>query len=148
MSKRIKDDELKELARLYNDEGKEHFYNLLRDRYEIKNPYFVFQRMKSKADLAYNPEQDCFRIESRPEEPDGIFMSMEELCSPMVPRHVMPDKEQISASRPEAMEKLVRELIGDRLLELSRYVALDTLSKTMIIDKTSLESDGYQLVTH
>ena len=66
----------------------------------------------------------------------------------MVPRHVMPDKEQISASRPEAMEKLVRELIGDRLLELSRYVALDTLSKTMIIDKTSLESDGYQLVTH
>jgi hypothetical protein len=31
MSKRIKDDELKELARLYNDEGKEHLYNLLRD---------------------------------------------------------------------------------------------------------------------
>ena len=140
MSKRIKDDELKELARLYNDEGKEHLYNLLRDRYEIKNPYFVFQRMKNKADLEYDPEQDCFRIESGPEEP--------ELCSPMVPRHVMSDKEHISASRPEAMEKLVRELIGDRLLELSRYVALDSLSKTMIIDKTSRESDGYQLVTH
>lgn len=46
------------------------------------------------------------------------------------------------------MEKLIRDLIGDRLLELSRYVALDTLSKTMIIDKTSLENDGYQLVTH
>ena len=148
MSKRIKDDELKELALLYNDEGKEHLYNLLRDRYEIKNPYFVFQRMKNKADLEYDPEQDCFRIESGPEESDGIFMSMEELCSPMVPRHVMSDKEHISASRPEAMEKLVRELIGDRLLELSRYVALDSLSKTMIIDKTSLESDGYQLVTH
>ena len=46
------------------------------------------------------------------------------------------------------MEKLVRDLIGDRLLELSRYVVLDTLSKTMVVDKTSLENDGYQLVTH
>ena len=75
-------------------------------------------------------------------------MSMDELCSPMVPQHVMPETGKISSSRPEAMEKLIRDLIGDRLLELSRYVALDTLSKTMIIDKTSLENDGYQLVTH
>ena len=148
MSKRIKDDELKKLARLYNDEGKEHLYSLLRDQHEIKNPYFVLQRMKNKAELEYDPKQDRFRIESGTEEADGIFMSMEELCSPVITRHVIPDKGQISASRPEAMEKLVRELIGDRLLELSRYVALDSLSKTMIIDKTSLESDGYQLVTH
>ena len=149
MSKRIKDDEFKELARLYNDEGvKSICITCSGTGIEIKNPYFVFQKMKNKADLEYDPEQDCFRIESGPEESDGIFMSMEELCSPMVPRHVMSDKEHISASRPEAMEKLVRELIGDRLLELSRYVALDSLSKTMIIDKTSLESDGYQLVTH
>ena len=60
----------------------------------------------------------------------------------------MPEAEKISSSRPEAMEKLVRDLIGDRLLELSRYVVLDTLSKTMVVDKTSLENDGYQLVTH
>ena len=60
----------------------------------------------------------------------------------------MPETGKISSSRPEAMEKLIRDLIGDRLLELSRYVALDTLSKTMIIDMTSLENDGYQLVTH
>ena len=148
MSKRIKDDDLKELARLYNTEGKTHLYNLLRDEYEIKNPYFVFKRMKNKAELGYDPERDHFQIESGLEESDGIFMSMEELCSPVVPRHMMSDIEKISTSRPEAMEKLVRELIGDRLLELSRYVALDSLSKTMIIDKTSLESDGYQLVTH
>lgn len=51
MSKRIKDDELKELACYYNEEGKGNLYELLRDQYEIKNPYFVFQRMKNKADL-------------------------------------------------------------------------------------------------
>ncbi|WP_292146763.1 hypothetical protein [Butyrivibrio sp.] len=46
------------------------------------------------------------------------------------------------------MEKLVKELIGDRLLELSRYVVMDTLNKTMIIDKTALTDAGYTLVTH
>ena len=148
MSKRIKDDELKELACYYNEEGKGSLYELLRDQYEIKNPYFVFQRMKNKEDLGYNPEQDHFQTESGLEDPDGLFMSMDELCSPMVPQHVMPEAEKISSSRPEAMEKLVRDLIGDRLLELSRYVVLDTLSKTMVVDKTSLENDGYQLVTH
>ena len=51
MSKRIKDDELKELACYYNEEGKGNLYELLRDQYEIKNPYFVFQRMKNKEDL-------------------------------------------------------------------------------------------------
>lgn len=63
MSKRIKDDELKELACYYNEEGKGSLYELLRNQYEIKNPYFVFQRMKNKEDLGYNPEQDHFQME-------------------------------------------------------------------------------------
>ena len=46
------------------------------------------------------------------------------------------------------MEKLIQELLGDRLLELSRYISLDSLSKTMIIDQTSLKSAGYRVVTH
>ena len=148
MSKRIKDDELKKLAYNYNEKGKGSLYELLRDQYGIKNPYVVFRRMKNKAILGYNPEQNHFHVKSGFDDPDELFMSMDELCSPMVPQHVMPESEHISSSRPEAMEKLVRDLIGDRLLELSRYVALDTLSKTMIIDKTSLEDDGYQLITH
>lgn len=77
-----------------------------------------------------------------------MFMGIEELCTPMVPQSARLQTEPSTDPRPEAMEKLIRELIGDRLLELSRYVALDSLSKTMIIDKTSLMNDGYQLVTN
>ena len=47
-----------------------------------------------------------------------------------------------------AMEKLVKELLGDRLLELSRYVILDTINKTLIIDKTAISDAGYTMVTH
>lgn len=79
---------------------------------------------------------------------DSVFMSIEKLCTPMVSQSAKLQTEQSADPRPEAMEKLIRELIGDRLLELSRYVALDSLSKMMIIDKTSLMNDGYQLVTH
>lgn len=104
--------------------------------------------MKNKVGLEYDPEQDCFRIESGFEASDNIFMSMEELCSPMISQHEISGREQIAVTRPEAMEKLVRELIGDRILELNRYIALESLSKTMIIDKTSLENDGYLLVIH
>lgn len=66
----------------------------------------------------------------------------------MISQHEISGREQIAVTRPEAMEKLVRELIGDRILELNRYIALESLSKTMIIDKTSLENDGYLLVIH
>lgn len=121
---------------------------ILRSEYGIKNPYFVFARMKDKEELGYMPEQDRFSLQPDLSGTDGVFMSIEELCTPAVPQTVKLLTGQPAGSRPEAMEKLIRELIGDRLLELSRYVALDSLSKTMIIDKTSLINDGYQLVTH
>jgi hypothetical protein len=46
------------------------------------------------------------------------------------------------------MEKLIQQLLGDRLLELSKYITLESSSKTMIIDQTSLKNDGYQLFTY
>ena len=145
---RIHDEELRKLAQTYNTDGKPRLYEILRSEYGIKNPYFVFARMKDKEELGYMPEQDRFSVQPDLSGTDGVFMSIEELCTPVVPQTVKLLTGQPAGSRPEAMEKLIRELIRDRLLELSRYVALDSLSKTMIIDKTSLINDGYQLVTH
>ena len=36
----------------------------------------------------------------------------------------------------------------DRLLEISRYISINSISKTLIIDKTSLVRDGYRVTTH
>ena len=47
-----------------------------------------------------------------------------------------------------SMEKLIHELISDRLLELSRYVSLETSSRTILIDKTSMVEAGYSVITH
>ena len=40
-------------------------------------------------------------------------------------------------NRNEAMEKLIKELIGDRFLELRRYVTLDYASKIVYVDEAS-----------
>ena len=46
------------------------------------------------------------------------------------------------------MEKLVKELLSDRLLEISRYITIDSLSRTILIDRTSLNANGYRVVEH
>ena len=71
----------------------------------------------------------------------------ETLCSPAV---VKPYKQTEAAAdcRPAALEKLVHELISDRLLTLSRYIALDMSTKTILIDQSSLAADGYHIITH
>lgn len=144
---KITDEELKELAELYNSEGKRAVYEVLKTRFRIKNPYEVVNRMRCKAQLCYDEEKDYFDI-GNSVQPESIFMSMEELCSPIVPQHITKKEQEEIDRRPAAMDKLIRELIGDRLLELNKYITIDSLSKRIIVDKTTLVQDGYQLVTH
>ena len=144
---RITDDELKKLAELYNSEGKQAVYEVIKTKFNIKNPYQVVNRMRNKPSLYYNEEKDFFDI-GNTIQPESIFMTMEELCSPIVPHNITRKEQEEIDSRPAAMDKLIRELIGDRLLELNKYVTIDSLSKRIIIDKTTLIQDGYQLVTH
>lgn len=144
---KVTKEDYKELAKFYNDNGKHAFYEELGTRFNVKKPYYVLKRMYSDPELSYDEEKDCFCIMAETNAED-IFMSMDELCSPLVPQRSETKVPIKTESRPAAMEKLIRELIGDRLLELSRYVTIDSLSKKIIVDKTTLTEDGYQLITH
>ena len=73
-------------------------------------------------------------------------MTIDELCASNKNVKVSPVEQQPDKSKE--MEKLIQELIGDRLLELSRYISINSISKTLIIDKTSLVRDGYRVTTH
>ena len=76
------------------------------------------------------------------ESEDKVFMTIDELCASNKNVKVSPVEQQPDKSKE--MEKL----IGDRLLELSRYISINSISKTLIIDKTSLVRDGYRVTTH
>ena len=145
---KISDNELKELAQIYNEKGKKELYTLLIEKYEIKNPTCVFNRMCKKPVLAYDKEQDCFFTEQNAVKPEDVFMSMDELCTPKTPVYPKSTSGICEQNRNEAMEKLIKELISDRLLELRRYVTLDYASKIMHVDESSLKKDGYKLLVH
>ena len=96
--------------------------------------------MCSKPALAYNKSLDRFLADGHAKAiPEDVFMSMDELCTSKKPEHSKHTVAAYEQNRSDAMEKIIRELIGDRLLELSRYVTLDSVSKTMHVDESYLK---------
>ena len=143
---KISEEEFPEIVRRYNSGGKTAAYDYLRSSYGIKHPYFVITRVRDCGKYTYDPDKDYF-TETGASTSDGVFMDLDELCSTAI---VPADHsgEPVKDTRPAAMEKLVHELISDRLLTLSRYITLDSSTRTILIDRTSLSADGYQIVTH
>ena len=140
---KINKQELRLLAERYNSDGKQAMYAFLQTEYGIKNPTCTFKRMKKHPELGYHPETDRFLFdENSAESEDKVFMTIDELCASNKNVKVSPVEQQPDKSKE--MEKL----IGDRLLELSRYISINSISKTLIIDKTSLVRDGYRVTTH
>ena len=140
---KINNQDLRFLAEKYNSDGKQAMYAYLQSEYGIKNPTCTFKRMKKHPELGYHPETDRFLPDVNfTESEDKVFMTIDELCASNKNVKVSPVEQQPDKSKE--MEKL----IGDRLLELSRYISINSISKTLIIDKTSLDRDGYQVTTH
>ena len=130
----------------YNTGGKKAAYDYLRREYGIKHPYFVINRIKGCGKYLYDADTDHFSVTDK-DVSDGIFMGLDELCGTTALAAVrQPDP--AADTRPAAIEKLVHELISDRLLTLSRYITLDSSTRTILIDQTSMKADGYQVVTH
>lgn len=138
MSKKITD--YTEIIRIYNDNGITEAYAYMRSQYGIKYPYNVIKRLKEGTDYHYDIDLDKFTEAEIIADPvDDVFMSLDELCS----KHSVSPKPQTKETM--SMEALVKTLIEDRLLQLSRYVQLNQASRQVFVDKTSLMADGYDV---
>ena len=135
-----------QIVELYNTEGKTAVYEKIRSQFGIKRPYFVLRRIKDSEMYTYEEDHHKF-ICLHASTGDDVFMDLDELCgSPTIRRSA--SNERIAETQLPTMEKLVNELINDRLLTLSRYITLDSAARTIMIDQTSLAADGYRVVTH
>ena len=139
----ISEDIFPALVDVYNREGKTSAYDMIRHRYGVKNPFFVINRIKKCGKYTDDPENDRFSA-AESDAANRVFMDLDELCGTIVSETAG----TIEDSRPAAMERLVHELISDRLMMLSRYITLDSSSRTIMIDQSSLSADGYRIVTH
>lgn len=138
-------DSFPEIVERYNSDGRSAAYEFIRTKYGIKHPGNVVKRIRHCGAYTYDPDTD--RFSDTGESGSGIFMDLDELCGSTA---IKPVENEVSVigGRPEAMEKLVRELVSDRLLTLSRYITLDSSTRTILIDRTSMSEDGYHIVTH
>ncbi|SHJ72343.1 hypothetical protein [Pseudobutyrivibrio xylanivorans] len=141
---KITNENLQNLAELYNQHGKDELYNKLKKDYKIKNPTCVFKRMKTNEMLGFDTALNKFTFHKCVE--DEVFMSFDELCAPHQEMEAIPFPND--NSKAVAMDKLIQELIGDKLLEISKYVNMNVIDRTIIIDQTSLHNDGYQIIAH
>lgn len=130
----------------YNSGGRTAAYDYLRRKYGIKHPYFVITRIRDCGKYLYDADTDHFS-EAVESTADGVFIDLDELCG-RTALSARCQTEPVTDTRPAAMERLVHELISDRLLTLSRYITLDSSTRTILIDQTSLSTDGYKVVTH
>ena len=94
--------------------------------------------------LGYNYDTDRFESDSRKE--DDIFLNLEMLCENKIETSDRSEGAINRNDRIKAMENMVHSLISDRLLELSKYVLLDPIGKRILIDKSSMQTDGYQVL--
>ncbi len=147
MSKTIIGEEaFPEIIEQYNSGGKTAAYDYLRSRYGIKHPYFVIKRIKECGKYSYNVDTNQFSVIGT-SAADSVFMDLDELCATTVPAMAC-RTDPVTDTRSMAMEKLVHELVSNCLLMLSRYITLDSSTRTILINQTSLFADGYQVVTH
>lgn len=134
-----------EIVECYNGKGKSAAHTLLREKYGIRNPGNIIKRIRNCGKYSYDPETDRF---SEPVAEDaGLFMGLDELCGGTAIKPAEAES-SVADSRAATMERLVHELISDRLLTLSRYITLDTATRTILIDSTSMSADGFRIVTH
>ena len=134
------------IIRIYNRDGKKAVNKYIRSTYGIKNPWSVMQRIRKTPGYDYDDVRGCFNTSDDQHE-ERIFMSIDDLCKLKADKPS--DESESTVSRPSvSMDDLIRSLISDRLLELSRYVTLEAASRTILIDQTSMISDGYHVVTH
>jgi hypothetical protein len=146
MGRQIKQSEFEELAYIYNTGGKTVLYDTLRDKYDKKNVHWYRKKMMENPMLEYDEEADKFRNYKKIIN-DDVFLSMEELCTPTRNETSNITTPTINNDKTVALDQLVKELLGDKLLELNKYIQIDSASKRVIVDKTALTTDGYHIIT-
>lgn len=142
----IKETSFSEIVDQYNTGGKTAAYDLIRSKYGLKYPNFVISRIKKCGKFTYDAENDRF-LDADASASDGVFLNLDELCSSTDIKATRPTA-SFQDNRPAAIEKLIHELLVDRLLTLSRYITVDSSARKVLIDQTSLSTDGYQVITH
>lgn len=73
-------------------------------------------------------------------------MGIEELCNKVTSKEISkPVTASTNNPKDINLESLYRELMEEKLIELNKYIKLNRYLNMVIINRTALEMDGYQI---
>jgi hypothetical protein len=131
-----------EIIRIYNTMGRLQAYSYIREHYDVKNPYSVVKGMKKSATYHYDESLDRF-MDASVSDADNVFIDLNELC-----QVTKAEQPILAMNSGISMEKLIKELIEDRLLQLSNYIQMNQATRTVMVDQSSMISNGYRVIIH
>ena len=128
-----------------NKNGKTASRALVRDKYNLS-----FEQVKrmlfNETDYHFDSYTRLYKHKAQASD-NGEFMSLEELDNQAPYKTI---KHRIDAptgaSSNSNFDELVKELIKDRIMELSKYVSIDHACRCVVIKSDSLKLDGLDLV--
>ena len=133
-----------EIIRTYNCEGPKAACEFIRQEFGVKNPWCVLKRMKTGNRFCYDHEKNQFLTDSANVELNP-FLSLDQLCPSGGRKSQAPaEAENISAN----LDNLIKTLLEERLLQLSKYVQLNQPAKKILVDRSSMIADGFEVVIH
>lgn len=142
MAKVCKED-YEKIAKIYNESGNEAALGYITQNYGIKYPKGVLLRIKKAPGFSYDEISNKINISNKEE---SLFMGIDELCGKPSIREIAPTPVQnIYFQVDNALESLYKELMQEKLIELTKYIKLNRTTNTIHIDKTALLADGYHM---
>lgn len=142
MAKVLKEDYAK-IAKVYNESGNKAAMEYITNIYGTKSPRGVLMRIKKSPGFSYDEKSQKIIIKSKEE---SLFMGIDELCSKPYPREIPPAIVHNKYSQIDnTLDALYKELLQEKLVELTKYIKLNRVANTIYIDKTTLLADGYNM---
>ena len=131
-----------------NENGKTAAKALVRDKYNLSFEQ-VKRRLLNGTDYYFNASTRLYNHKAQASDTTG-FMSLEELDTQQPHKDIKTTKNRIDAptgaSSNSDFDELVKELIKDRIMELSKYVSIDHASRRVVVKTDNLKLDGFDLV--
>lgn len=140
---RVRKEDFVKIVKIYNESGNKAALDYISNEYGTKAPNGVLYRIKKSPGFTYDEFNNKIII-NNDEEP--LFMGIDEICNRQVSNDTSKGVVQkIHYSQEPSLNSLYKELLQEKLLELSKYIKLDRVTKTIDIDKTSILADGYHM---
>ena len=135
-----------EFVNVFNEKGKSESQLLAKEKYNLSFVQ-IKRRMDKFTDYRFDLSLRTYRHKKQEDIITAEFMSIDELNSHKTKDTIIREVVPLSGpSSNSSFDELVKELIKDRIIVLSKYVSLEQETRKLVINTKNLKRDDFDLV--